>query len=152
MAVLGTLILAIQVWAVPAVWRKPKQFLTYGDIAGPILATMVGVFMLVNSWHTLNERYLLRPGAGHYTVATITELDNWRGEPRFTCAFYVAGQRYQLAKLCGTVAGHEVPCPALHSRRYVHFAPDDPNLVEVTDVAVPDSVRNIPPLGWNQLP
>lgn len=152
MAVLGTLILAIQVWAVPAVWRKPKHLLTYGDIVGPVLATGMGLFMLLNSWYTVNERYLLRPGAGHYTVATVVELDSFRGEPRFTCAFQVAGQSYQIAKLCGTVAGREVPCPALRSRRYVHFATEDPNLMELTDVAVPDSVRSIPTLGWGNIP
>ena len=150
--VLGILMIGVQVWAAPSVWRKPKHRLTYGDIVWPIVATGVGLFMLVDSWYMVNERYLLRPGAGHYTVGTVVKLNTMRGEPQFACAFVVNGQPCQTGKLCGTVAGRAVPCPALYSRRYVHFAPESPNTAEITDVAVPDSVRHIPPAGWDHIP
>lgn len=98
------------------------------------------------------KRYLLRPGAGSYSVGTVVKINSLRGKRQFACAFVVNGQHCQTGKLCGTVEGKAVPCPAFYSRRYVHFAPESPDTAVITDIAVPDSVRTIPPLGWPRIP
>ncbi len=151
-AILGVLLLALEGWLVPTVWRKPADRRTYGDVLGPVLAIAIGLFLVVASWRLVHKRYLLRPEAGRYTVATVVEQDSWRGNPRFTYVYYVAGQRHQTAQECGTIAGQDLPCPPLHARFYVHFAPESPTAVEMTRRSVPDSIRIIPPLGWAKLP
>lgn len=151
-ALLGTLILLLEVWLMPVAWRKPAARRTYSDVVGPVLAVAIGCFLLVASWHLVHKRYLLRPGAGRYTVATVIELDSWRGEPRFTYAYFVNGQRYQTCQTCGTAAGQPLPCPSLHAHRYARFAPEDPSIAELTALLVPDSVRTVPPLGWVRVP
>ncbi len=151
-ALLGSLLLLLEAWLIPVAWRKPAARRTYGDVVGPVLAVAIGTFLLVASWSLVRKRFLLRPGAGRYTVATVIGLDSWRGQPRFTYTYNVNAQRYQTGQECGIVTGQPAPCPTLHARRYARFAPEDPAIVELTALSVPDSVHTIPPLGWGRLP
>jgi hypothetical protein len=90
-ALLGALLLLLEVWLISVAWRKPAARRTYGDVMGPVLAVAIGCCLLAASWYLVHKRYLLRLGAGRYTVATVIELDSRRGEPRFTCAYFVNG-------------------------------------------------------------
>jgi hypothetical protein len=108
-ALAGALLLLLEIWLIPAAWRKPAARRTYGDVLGPVLAIAIGCLLLTASWSLVHKRYLLRPGAGRYTVATVIELDSWRGQPRFTCAYAANAQRYQTGQGCGTAPKLALP-------------------------------------------
>jgi hypothetical protein len=65
-ALLGALLLLLEVWLIPVAWRKPAARRTYGDVVGPVLAVAIGYFLLAASWYLVHKRYLLRLGAGRY--------------------------------------------------------------------------------------
>ncbi|RZL14512.1 MAG: hypothetical protein EOO62_05255 [Hymenobacter sp.] len=100
----------------------------------------------------MRARCLAEPGGGRYTVGTVYKHDSQRGIHRFACAYYVAGQRYQTTREDGIAQGRELPCAPLQARFYVSFALESPGTAQITDVAVPDSVRHIPPAGWEHIP
>ena len=109
----------------------------------------IGTVCLLFAWRLARERYLLQPGAGRYTVGTVTEHYWQRGRHKFVVVYDV-GQRHQTGEACGIANNQNVPCPPLGTRRYVYFSPEAPSTQQVT--AVPDSVHTIPPLGWARIP
>lgn len=151
-AAFGLLLLALGLWLGYGTARTPRPGWTYGAVLTPLLlAGLAGVCGLV-SWALARERYLLRPGAGRYTVGVVDEHYTQRGRQKFVCVYHVARQRWQTGQACGIARGQDLPCPALQTRRYVYFAPEDPGIAQLTAVPVPDSVRTIPPLGWARIP
>lgn len=150
--VLGVLFLIAGVYGIWVLLYTPRTELKYSTIVSPLIAFGVSLMCCFVAWYSSRERYLLQPGKGRYTVATIYKHAWWRGRRKFVCAYFVAGQRYQTDQQCGIAQGQELPCPALGARRYIYFAPQDPNTKRVLAVPVPESVRTIPPLGWAKLP
>jgi rRNA maturation protein Nop10 len=65
--------------------------------------------------------------------------------------YRVGGQRFRDEQSCGIVEWQDV-CPAVGTRRYVRFSPEDPHTDQLTAVPVPDSLEHVPPLGWEQIP
>ena len=129
----------------------PKQ-LVYGNIFGPLGWFLVCAACLFGAWMLPRERYLLRPGAGRYTIGTVTEHYWQRGRQKYVVVYYVAGQRHQTGEACGIANNQNVPCPALGARRYIYFSPEDPTIQQVLPVRVPDFITTVPPLGWTRLP
>ncbi len=151
-ALCGALALITGPWLVWHTWRMPRNKRKYQDITGPFFTFVIGAACLFFSFALLRERYLLRPGAGRYTVASVTEHYSQRGRRKIVCDYYVNGQQWQNNKACGIANNRNLPCPALESRYYVYFSPEDPATSEITSVPVPDSVQVVPPLGWARLP
>lgn len=149
---LGLAALAFGVWYGHDTSQKPRVRWTYGDVVTPVLGVGVGVVLLLGSRSLVRTRYLAEPGGGRYTVGTVYKHDSQRGIRRFVCAYYVTNQRYQTDQECGIAQGRELPCPLLQARFYIGFAPESPGTAQITNVPVPDSVRSIPPLGWDRIP
>ena len=78
---------------------------------------------LLFAWRLARERYLLQPGAGRYTVGTVTEHYWQRGRHKFVVVYDVVGLRHQTGEACGIANNQNVPCPPLGARRYVYFSP-----------------------------
>lgn len=129
----------------------PSQ-LVYGNIFGPLSGLFICAVCWFGTWGLVYERCLLQPGAGRYTIGTVVRYKWWRGRQKFVVNYYVAGQRHVTDGACGMANGENLPCPALGSRRYVYFSPEDPDVERVTALRVPDFITTVPPLGWERLP
>jgi len=149
---IGTALLILGVYVAWRSFHTPREELTIGSVVSPLIALLISGGFLLLAWSMPRARYLLRPGAGRYTVATVYKHKRWRGKPQFVYEYLVSGQHYSGEQSCGIAEWRELPCPALHTRRYAYFAPDDPSTEILTAVPVPDSVRTIPPLGWARIP
>lgn len=154
-ALFGLLLLALGVYTTRDTVRLartvPRQ-LVYGNIVGPLSGFFLSAACLFGAWDLVYVRYLLRPGAGRYTVGIVVRHKWWRGRQKFVVDYYVAGQRYVTDGACGMANGENLPCPALGSRRYVYFSPPDPGVEQLTALRVPDFITTVPPLGWERLP
>ncbi len=148
----GGLSLLSGVWDLSRIWRIARHELTKRDLVTPLSALLISAFCFFMVWGTQRQQYLLRPGAGRYTVSTVFKYGRMRGRPRFVVEFWVGGQRYQTDEECDKQASREVPCPARGTRFFVYFAPETPGTCRVLEQSVSDSVRVIPPLGWAKLP
>ena len=150
--VVGVFMLGGELWDVWGRLRKPRRTRTRGDVVRPFINLGVGAMCLFVAYALSRERYLLRPGAGRYTVGTVAKHYWQRGRRKFLLVYHVAGERWQTGLACGMADGQNLPCPALGTRRYVRFSPDDPAAEQLTAVPVPDTLRHVPPLGWEQIP
>ena len=154
-ALFGLLLLVLGVYTTRDTVRLartvPRQ-LVYGNIVGPLSGFFVGAVFLFGAWGLVDERYLLRPGAGRYTIGTVTEHYWQRGRQKYVVVYYVAGQHHQTGEACGIANNQNVPCPALGARRYIYFSPEDPTTQQVLPLRVPDFITTVPPLGWERLP
>ena len=148
----GLMLLMLEIYTMPSLFRKQHSELKYKDVLGPF----IGLFVVGISWFfaygLLRERYLLQPGKGRYTVATVFKRDTQRGKQRFACEYYLAGERHQTGERCGSENGYALVCPAVGQRLYIYYAPESPGTAQVLAVPVPDTLRHIPPLGWAKLP
>ncbi len=136
-------------------WRAfqiSKKELTYRDVVVPPVSVLMGLVFGFGALRMVRERYLLQPGMGRYTVATVFKRDTWRGKQRFAYEYYLGGERWQTGKGCGSENGYALECPAVGERLYIYYAPESPGTTQVLAVPVPDTLRHIPPLGWAKLP
>lgn len=150
--IVGLVLLAGGVISVRDLWRLPRHKVTRRDVVATLSLFATGAFFLLMIGLSIRKRYLLQPNSGHYTVGTVYQHKWQKGQQKYLLEYYVAGQRWQTSEFCGIEEWKDVPCPALGSRRYVRFAPEEPSTAEIVSKPVPDSVRVIPPLGWAKLP
>ena len=151
-ALFGAFSLVSSVYMMLYAMRKPWNQWMYLDIVAPLSALLISAACWFGAWMLPRERYLLRPGAGRYTIGTVTEHYWQRGRQKYVVVYYVAGQRHQTGEACGIANNQNVPCPALGARRYIYFSPEDPTTQQVLPMRVPDFITTVPPLGWTRIP
>ena len=148
----GLFLLGLGVYILPEALRKPWRQWTYNDVVTILSIFGIGLLCLFVCYTLSRERYLLRPGAGRYTVGTVAKHYWQRERRKFLLVYHVAGERWQTGLACGMADGQNLPCPAVGTRRYVRFSPDDPAAEQLTAMPVPDTLQTVPPLGWAQIP
>jgi hypothetical protein len=74
------LLLALGIYVACHSFRTPREELTIGSIVSPLIALLVGFGFLLLAWSMPRARYLLRPGASRYTVATVYQHKRLRGK------------------------------------------------------------------------
>lgn len=151
---IGTLVLGCGVYFAKKLLLPSKRhkYLTYNDLLAPfwcVFITSVCFFMV---YRGMRARYLLREDASRYTMARVTDHGTRRGYRQFIYHYEVNGKDYQSAEDCGVSQNRALPCPPLGTRFYVQFSSEEPDVEQITQLEVPDSVRIIPPLGWERLP
>ena len=153
-ALLSLAVLIISCFGARKLWRDfhQRKPLTYDDVFAPLIGVFLSAGFFVMAYFPPHHKYLLRPGASHYTTAQVFKYGNQRGNDVFVYEYYVAGQRYQSSRECGIKDWQALPCPRLGTRYYIRFSLEDPQVEQVTKQLVPDSVRTVPPLGWAKLP
>lgn len=150
---LGMFLMLFIGWAyrdIASDWNKKK--ITYNDLFGLFGGLLVVAFCFFMAYRMPRDRYLLREGVSRYTVAQVTKYGTRRGYRRFTYRYEVTGKTYLDAEDCGVSQNRALPCPPLGTRFYVQFSPEYPSVGQITQLEVPDSVRTVPPLGWERLP
>lgn len=126
--------------------RYKRQKLRNGTWLSILGGVILGIVLSRAAYENTRRIHWLRVGALRYTVATVTRTFFARSGRKFSVRYQVGSYQGQDQGECGEA------CPALHSRRYVRFAAQAPDVCELTQVDVPDSVHTIPPLGWAKLP
>lgn len=123
---------------------KPVRIYDIVGLTGTIVfSCLFGSAVISNT----RRDHWLRVGTSRYTVATITRSYYSRSGRKFVFVYPAGPRRYQANAECGNT-----PCPPAGTRRYVRFAAEAPDVCQVTPVPIPDSVRDVPPLGWDRLP
>jgi len=86
-----------------------------------------------------------------YSVATVTEIEGTlNGDPDATLTFNVGGRNYK-----GTVSSYRGANVYYKKgdKCFVQFYPSDPSeFLSITDKNVPDSLIEIPTMGWDTIP
>ena len=89
----------------------------------------------------------LRAGTSRYTVATVTRSYYSRSGRKFVFTYRAGARRHETNGECGTA-----PCPRAGARRFVRFAAEAPDVCQVLDAFVPDTLSLVPSGGWAKLP
>ncbi len=95
----------------------------------------------------LRRDHWLRVGTPRYTIATVARSYYSRSGRKFTFTYQVDNTQHESRDECGRYA-----CPPPGTRRYVRFAAEAPDVSQLVDQPVPDSVQLIPSQGWVRLP
>ena len=139
--------------------RRPRVVWDHKTLGFLLQSFGIGTLILCVSWSSIHKRYLVRPGAGRFTVGTVVQHTVNKGHYHFVCAYHVQGQLYQITERCDRYRGRgsidrwlKLLCPSRGTRHYVYFSPLDPSVSQMSNVPVPDTLRSIPPLGWARLP
>jgi len=72
-------------------WRLARPKITRRLVASTLSAFASGAFLLLVFFLLVRERYLLRPGAGHYTVGTVYQHKWWKSRQNYLVEYFVAG-------------------------------------------------------------
>ena len=150
---LGVFLLLFIGWAYREIvsdWNK--KTVTHNDLFGLLGGLLVVAFCFFMAYAETRARYLLREGASRYTVAQVTKYGTRRGYRQFVYRYEVSGRGYRGDEDCGVSQNRTLPCPPLGTRFYVQFSPEDPDVEQITQLEVPDTVHTVPPLGWERLP
>ena len=111
--------------------------------AGIILGTVLGTAAYQNTRHD----HWLRVGPYRYTVATVGRSYYFRSGHKFVFTYQAGPYQGKDRNDCG-----QSGCPPPGTRRYVRFVAEAPDVCELTDLYVPDTLQTVPPLGWARLP
>ena len=114
---------------------------------GIAASLFLGIALGRTTYQNVRRAHYLRVGPCRYTVAAITHNFYSRSGRKFAVVYRVGTYQGQDQADCD-----QSGCRSAGTRLYIRFAAEAPEVCELTDLYVPDTLRVIPPLGWARIP